>query len=118
MAKGQIKQAQAKIDKDQFEQLCMLQCSREEISAFFEVSPETITRWCHQTYDKNFDEVFRQKRENGRISLRRAQWKKATTGKMDTTMLIWLGKQYLGQTDKVETENVERVQIINDVKPE
>lgn len=118
MAKGQIKQAQAKIDKDQFEQLCMLQCSREEVAIFFGVSKESITRWCHNTYGCDFDTVFRQKRENGRISLRRAQWKKATTGKMDTTMLIWLGKQYLGQTDKVETENVERIQIINDVKPE
>jgi hypothetical protein len=36
----------------------------------------------------------------GRMSLRRKQWKAAEDG--NTTMLVWLGKQYLGQSDKSE----------------
>ena len=35
------------------------------------------------------------------MSLRRMQFEKAQTG--NTTMLIWLGKQMLGQKDKIET---------------
>lgn len=37
-------------------------------------------------------------RKEGKMSLRRLQWKSAQAG--DRTMLVWLGKQYLGQTDK------------------
>lgn len=118
MAKGQIKQAQIKIDQDQFERLCEIQCVREEIAAFFKVSMSTLGRWCVETYGENFEDVYKIYRSGGKISLRRAQWTKATHGKGDTTMLIWLGKQYLEQTDKVESENIERVQIVNDIKPE
>lgn len=118
MAKGQIKQAQVKIDQEIFENLCKIQCTEEEIYSWFGVSKETLIRWCKNTYGSDFATAFKNLSNQGKISLRRAQIKKATTGKMDTTMLIWLGKQYLGQTDKVETENVERVQIINDVKRE
>ncbi len=34
------------------------------------------------------------------MSLRRKQWRAAEEG--NTTMLVWLGKQYLGQKDKSE----------------
>ena len=40
-------------------------------------------------------------KDKGRMSLRRLQFEKAQTG--NTTMLIWLGKQMLGQKDKIET---------------
>ena len=36
-------------------------------------------------------------RGRGKTSLRRLQWKKASEG--NVIMLIWLGKQYLGQSD-------------------
>lgn len=48
-----------------------------------------------------FSEVFRQKREMGKMSLRRKQWKLADTS---ASMAIFLGKNYLGQTDQVETK--------------
>lgn len=37
-------------------------------------------------------------RESGKASLRRLQWKAANAG--NTTMLVWMGKQYLSQTDR------------------
>jgi hypothetical protein len=37
-------------------------------------------------------------REEGKASLRRMQWRAA---ERSTAMLIWLGKQYLGQTGKL-----------------
>ena len=57
---------------------------------------------CHSdTLADNFSEYLKKGREEGKISLRRLQWTKAQNG--NTTMLIWLGKQWLGQKDKIET---------------
>lgn len=100
MPKGQRKQAQEKIDQKTFEKLCGIQCTEEEIASIFGVSVATIERWCMNTYSEKFADVFRQKRLYGKASLRRAQWLKGVDDH-DTTMLIFLGKQYLGQADRV-----------------
>ena len=47
----------------------------------------------------NFSEVFKEKRGVGKISLRRAQFRLA---EKNANMAIWLGKQYLGQSDRGE----------------
>ena len=48
-----------------------------------------------------FDEYIRQRREgNAKPKLRKAQFDCALGG--NATMLIWLGKQYLGQVDRQE----------------
>ena len=90
----------AEIDKMQFESLCALQCTLDEISAFFRVSDRTIERWCKREYKANFVDVFKKASADGKMSLRRLQWKSARDG--NVTMQIFLGKQWLGQTDKVE----------------
>lgn len=88
------------IDARQFENLCGLQCTAEEIASFFDCSVDTIERWCIRTYEMSFAEVFKIKRGVGKISLRRSQMKLA---EKYPAMAIFLGKQYLDQTDKVET---------------
>lgn len=85
------------IDKEQFEKLCELQCTLLEISAFFRVDNKTLEAWCKSTYSQNFSEVFRQKRQGGLISLRRAQFRLA---QKNPAMAIFLGKNYLHQLDK------------------
>lgn len=87
------------IDKEQFEKLCFLQCTLIEIAGYFNCSEDTIEKWCKREYKKNFTDVFKQKRGVGKISLRRSQFRMAET---NPTMAIWLGKQYLGQTEKQE----------------
>ena len=87
------------IDKRQFENLCKLQCTEIEVCSFFDITDKTLARWCKETYNKRFSEVFREKRAMGKISLRRKQWQLA---EKNATMAIFLGKQFLGQTDKVE----------------
>lgn len=99
MAKGQIKQKQDKINKDLFENLCSIQCTKEEICSVLDVSEKTLNSWCNSTYDENFSLVFSKKRELGKSSLRRNQWKLA---EKNPTMAIWLGKQYLNQRDRQE----------------
>lgn len=84
------------IDKKNFESLCGLQCTKEEICGFFDVTDKTLERWCQREYKAHFSEVFKQKRGVGKISLRRNQWRLA---EKNANMAIWLGKQYLGQRD-------------------
>lgn len=99
MAKGQIKQKQATISKKQFEELCAIQCTQEEIASVLNVSRDTLMRWCINTYGTNFATIYDEKRMKGKASLRRSQFNLAKT---NPTVCIWLGKQYLGQTDKVD----------------
>ena len=105
-----------KIDKEQFEKLCNIQCTGEEIASWFGCSIDTLNDWCKANYEgQTFSKVFSQKAACGRISLRRSQWQKAVK-ETNTSMLIWLGKQYLNQVDKVENTNTEKVEFISDVK--
>lgn len=87
------------IDKKQFENLCALQCTLEEISGFFEVDEDTLNAWCKREYNCTFSDAFKQKREKGKISLRRYQFQQA---EKNPTMAIWLGKNYLDQTDETK----------------
>lgn len=87
------------IKQKEFENLCGIQCTKLEICAFFDVTDKTLESWCKRTYHAGFSEVFSQKRERGKISLRRSQWQLA---EKSATMALWLGKQYLGQRDNVD----------------
>lgn len=87
------------LDKQEFEKLCFLQCTINEICAWFGIDDKTLNKWCKKNYKANFSEVFSQKRKNGLISLRRTQFQLAETS---PAMAIFLGKNLLGQTDKVE----------------
>lgn len=89
------------IDQRQFETMCGLQCTLEEVCAILGVTDKTLNTWCKETYDTTFSEVFAQKRALGTMSLRRAQFRLA---EKSAAMAIFLGKNYLGQTDQVETK--------------
>ena len=92
MAKGQIKQAQIKIDQKQFENLCKMQCTETEIMSWFDVSKDTLLRWCKATYGGDFATVYEQKKEGGKIALRRYQLQLA---EKNPTMAIWLRQTIL-----------------------
>lgn len=85
------------INQKQFESLCAIQCTEEEICNVLEVTDKTLNNWCNETYDLNFSEVFRQKKAGGKMSLRRKQWEIAQKG--NSTMLVWMGKNMLKQSD-------------------
>jgi hypothetical protein len=85
------------IDPAQLEQLASLQCTQPEIAAFFGVSLQAVEK---QLQKPEFREPYEKGQKTGLISLRRAQMQAALAG--NTTMMIWLGKQLLGQTDKLQ----------------
>ena len=105
------------ISAEQFEKLCGLQCTKIEIAEYFEVSEDTLERWCKRHYGVNFAVVYAQKRVKGRVSLRRMQWRLA---EKNTAMAIFLGKNYLDQretpADGENTETLKRaLEIIGSV---
>ena len=93
------------IDKEQFEKLCNIQCTQEEIKSFIEaktgekISIDTIERWCKRTYKKSFAEISAEKKAIGKIGLRRAGFELA---KKNPAVHIFYCKNYLGMTDKQE----------------
>lgn len=93
----------AEIDKEEFEKLCGMQCTLEEVCCWFGVTDKTLNAWCRRTYHESFSEVFNKKREAGKISLRRHQFQLA---EKSAAMAIWLGKQYLGQKEPDNTVEV------------
>lgn len=86
------------IDKKQFEKLCALQCTKEDIADWFEVSEDTIERFCKREYKKNFAVVFQQKRKKGIVSLRKHGFDMA---KSNPSVHIFYAKNYLGMSDHV-----------------
>lgn len=99
------------IDWAEFDKLCFIQCSEREIAQWFECSVDTIDRACHREKKMGFADYSLEKRGRGRISLRRQQFEVAMKGNVG--MLIWLGKNYLDQTDKMETSNKELAKLSN-----
>ena len=86
----------AKIDLVELEKLCVLQCTDEELAAWFNVTTRTIER---RRKKKSFAEVMARGKAKGRISIRRMQMKLLENG--NATMGVWLGKNILGQTDEI-----------------
>lgn len=81
----------------QIQKLCGHFCTLEEIASITELSEDTIERACLRDKNLSFADFFKKHSAKGKSSLRRKQFQVAIAG--DKTMLIWLGKNYLGQTD-------------------
>ena len=47
------------IDEDQFRKLCALQCTLEEIAAWFKCSEDAIERWCQREHDMHFADYYK-----------------------------------------------------------
>lgn len=78
--------------------LIKIQCTRDEICGVFGMSDETLNTRLKERGEENFLALFKKHSSQGKSSLRRVQWKAAQEG--NPTMLVWLGKQMLGQRDK------------------
>lgn len=79
------------LDYALIEKLATIQCTQEEIANIIGVNISTLKR------DDQFCTIHKKGIEQGKSSLRRLQWKSAESG--NTSMLIWLGKQYLAQKE-------------------
>jgi hypothetical protein len=88
------------IDLLELEKLCGMQCTIEEIAAFFEVSPRTIER---RRNVPKFLEAMERGKAKGRVSVRRALFRSASAGNIAAA--IFLSKNLLGYKDIVANEH-------------
>ena len=90
-------------DKKSFCDLVGLGCEWDEIAWFFRdengkpANIDTISRWCKREFGVNFQEY---KRQNGGVALKiKLRQNQLRISETSAAMAIFLGKNYLGQTD-------------------
>ena len=93
------------IDWDKVDGYLRAQCDGTGIASILGIAAITLYRACEREHKVNFEVYSAQKKGEGKEILRATQFKTAVGGKDmpgNVTMQIWLGKQYLGQSDKQE----------------
>jgi hypothetical protein len=104
------------LDYNTIDKLCAIQCTGEEIASVLDIDYDTLNRRLKQDTGFNFTEYFIKKSGNGKASLRRRQFELAANG--NVTMLVWLGKQYLSQSDKtdimIDEDRVDKLDVLLD----
>jgi hypothetical protein len=91
---------EAQIDLEELGKLAALQCTDEEVAAWFGVSTRTIER---RRKAAEFNDVMDRGKAKGRVSLRRSLWKLAHAG--NPAANIFLSKNLLGYRDFLNTEH-------------
>ena len=94
---------QAEINWDIVAEYLEAGCSGAEIAAMLGISAHTLYDRCLTDNGIMFSEYSQQKREKGDLILKKVQFEAAIKDK-DRSMLIWLGKQRLGQKEKGEQD--------------
>lgn len=94
---------QANIDWEVVDELLISGCTGTEIAAFLGIAPPTLYDRCESDNGVKFSEYSQEKKAKGDSLLRKVQFDAAYKDK-DKTMMIWLGKQRLGQRDKQEQD--------------
>jgi len=89
---------------EEVEKLAKLWCTDKEIAEWFGIDANTLKY--------NFSDIIQKGRIETKQALRRAQLKNALSG--NTTMLIFLGKAILGQSDQPVPEDNENILPWND----
>lgn len=106
---GKIGRPKKELDWKQFVELCKMQCTQDEIAGFFHMTRDTLNERLKDATGETFSTLYGELSQGGKVSLRRAQWKTAISNE-SVQMQIWLGKQMLNQSDKVETELTDKVE--------
>ena len=95
--KGRAKKVLTEDALKLIENMARIMCTEDEIATCLGTTTTTLH---NDDNDELFKNAIKKGQANGHQSLRRKQYEVAMKG--NTSMLIWLGKQYLHQTDKVE----------------
>ena len=93
----------AKIDWDHAGNLIAAGCDGVQVAAYFGIHPNTLYLACEHDQKISFSEYLQIKRAKGDAMLLTRQYEVAYSDK-NPTMLVWLGKQRLGQREKADTD--------------
>ena len=91
------------IDTEQLQKLAKLGCTNKEMGDFFGCSADLL--------EKSYSEFLTKGRAEQKMRLRQLQWKSAENG--NVTMQIFLGKNLLGQQDRLEENQLEEPLVWN-----
>jgi len=89
------------IDWEVVKNLLNHQCTQAEIASILNMNPKTLGSRVQRDFGMSWKDFSDLHTGEMKHSLRRAQFELAVE-KKNPVMLIWLGKQYLGQLDKPE----------------
>lgn len=96
----------SEIDWSLVDKMLAAGCTGEEVAAKLGCHADTLYKRVEQTHKVGFSAYRQQKIAKGDQVLREKLYKKATTGKGDTTSLIFLAKTRLGMSEKMEVEHI------------
>lgn len=82
-------------------------CNMEEVANVEGVGSDWLRMICERDNGMTLKQFMMKHRDTGKLSLRRAQYRSAVE-KGNVQMQIWLGKNWLGQTDKIEHASTEQ----------
>jgi len=97
-----------KLDMDVVTRAASIGCTITEIAALVGMSTSGLHARLER--DEPLATAIEEARGKGCATLRRYQWQQAAQG--NTSMLIWLGKNYLGQTDRQEIAGTTGTSVI------
>jgi len=103
------------IDWNLVRNLCGIQCTGEEIASILDIHYDTLNNHCNHEFGENFSDYYKKASSTGKMSLRRKQWEVGMSG--NVPMLIFLGKNTLGQSDQRETKHDHQPITIEIVNP-
>jgi hypothetical protein len=106
--KGTTGRPPRKFDIKIIENLCRIQCPIKEIEAVLNSDYNTLNKFCMGEIGKNFQTLHEEYKGVGRASLRRIQFQQA---EKNPAMAIFLGKNWLSQTDRLE-QSVESTSMV------
>lgn len=109
MTKKKNGRPKIEIDWEEFDRLCEFQCTLLEIASWLKCSDRTVERRVEEEKGMGFVDYYKIASAGGKRSLRRKQFEIAEAGNVG--MCIWLGKQYLGQSDKIEEKSTRQVTV-------
>lgn len=85
------------IDWDNFEKMCKMLCTAEEMAQYHQCSTSTIARAVQRKYGTTFEEVLKSYGAHAKVALRRTMMQVALKeNRHQATMLIYLDKKHLG----------------------
>jgi len=106
----------ADIDWKRVDELLEADCEGTEIAAVLGLNPLTLYKRCEQDNKLSFSKYLQEKKASGNSMLKEKQFKKAISG--DSGMLVWLGKNRLGQADKKDLAHTIKDELPFNIKLE
>ena len=94
------------IDYGKVEAMASVMATEIEIASFLGCDVRTLQR------DSEFCRIYKKGLDEGKMSLRRKQFKLADR---NASMAIFLGKQYLGQRDTFEVNNTDELNKVTEL---